>query len=269
MEAKQQAESGTQGPSLPSLPPLPTLSDNDPAYPRDGNVKHTFQATRSYCVQIASWACGMPIAAAKLYTSESETQVIAFLDKVWPKDAGHLLPDYIAYNQACFLLRQLATHNIASPWIQHVRLIVDAWHYIGHRADDIVCRTRCNPAPVDGSQPDLVVEEVDGEGRVHKKRAFNTEVAEQLNAWFDRFKGALNRMTDYNFDFVVHCVLFLYSRDWEYRKEEKRRRLQRVQERHDARDAEARDVGMDVDGAMGSDLDQSGPDSGNSSDVSF
>lgn len=62
------------------------------------------------------------------------------------------------------------------------------------------------------------------------RRAFNTEIAEQLNSWLDGFKGALNRMTDYNFDFFLYSVLFLYTEDWKYRKEEDARRAQAGEE---------------------------------------
>ncbi|KIO15706.1 hypothetical protein M407DRAFT_59253, partial [Tulasnella calospora MUT 4182] len=166
-----------------------------------------FQATRTHCIQTLTWACGYPIAATKFYVSESESQCASWLHHLFPDNISSLRPDYLAYDRACFLLRHLITQNPNSPWVKDVRLIVDAWHYIGHRVSDILCRSRCNPAPTDGSQPDLIIdEEIDG--RRVTRRAFNTEAAEQLNSWLDGYKGTLNRMTDYNFDFVLYCILF-------------------------------------------------------------
>lgn len=203
----------------------------------------------------------MPIAGAKLYTSQSETQVIAFLDKVWPKDAWHLLPDCISYDRACFLLWHLATHNIASPWVQHVRLIVDAWHYIGHRADDIVCRTCCNPAPVDGSQPDLVIEEVNV-GSIKNVHSTLKLQSSSMHGLMDSRELSTGRQTI----ILILCSLSLLKGLGVQEGGEKAR-LQRVQEHCDARHAEAGDAGIDVNREMGTDLDQSRPNSGNSSDA--
>ncbi|KAG8921586.1 hypothetical protein FRC03_001758 [Tulasnella sp. 419] len=135
-----------------------------------------------------------------------------------PEEDAQARPQYAAYDRSCFLMRHIATSHMQSTWLQTTRFVVDVWHYIGHRADDVLCRTYCNPAPVDGSQPDLIVEEEDENGVKVKKRAFNTETAEQLNAWFAGYKGALNRMTDFNFDFFVYSVLFLHAEDWRWRR---------------------------------------------------
>lgn len=238
------------------LPPMPTLPADDPAAPADGNVRHTFQATRTHCIQTLTWACGYPIAATKFYVSESESQCANWLHHLFPDEVAHLRPDYLAYDRACFLLRHLVTQNQHSPWVQDVRLIVDAWHYIGHRVSDILCRTRCNPAPADGSQPDLIIqEEIDG--RQITRRAFNTEAAEQLNAWLDGYKGTLNRMTDYNFDFVLYCILFLRAKDWTFRKEEAERRAQRGQAMREERAARNHaEMGEGEEDAMEVDLDE-------------
>ncbi|KAG8937989.1 hypothetical protein FRC00_006322 [Tulasnella sp. 408] len=248
--AKERRTLNPQAAALPQapLPPMPTLPADDPATPADGNVQHTFQATRTHCIQTLTWACGYPIAATKFYVSESESQCANWLRHLFPDDVSYLRPDYLAYDRACFLLRHLVTQTPNSPWVQDVRLIVDAWHYIGHCVSDILCRSRCNPAPTDGSQPDLIInEEVDG--RQVTRRAFNTEAAEQLNSWLDGYKGTLNRMTDYNFDFVLYCILFLRAKDWEHRKgEQERQRLRgaAIREEREARRAE-RAVGEEAE----------------------
>ena len=54
--------------------------------------------------------------------------------------------------------------------------------YINHCTTDYLCRKWCNPAPQDGSAPNLVVVSMDNRGQLYLKRAFNTQACEQLNA---------------------------------------------------------------------------------------
>ncbi|KAJ7606878.1 hypothetical protein FB45DRAFT_982898 [Roridomyces roridus] len=187
-------------------------------------VVHTFKAKSTYCLQTIQWACGVPIGWGKCYRSESTPQVLAFINKTW-QEYPDCRPSFIAYDKACDLLRHIATQNISDLWLTSTKFIVDAWHYIGHRATDILCRTRCNPAPTDGSQPDLVLTEVDDNGVVHQTRAFNTETAEQLNSWLNGFESQLRQMTDVNFDFYVHVLMMLYGETVEKRVVSKKREL--------------------------------------------
>src|SRR6266540_2802147 len=55
-------------------------------------------------------------------------------------------------------------------------IIFDTYHYVNHRTTDYLCRKWCNPAPQDGSAPNLVIVDTDNNGRSYKKRAFNTQV---------------------------------------------------------------------------------------------
>ncbi|KAJ7855700.1 hypothetical protein B0H13DRAFT_1477029, partial [Mycena leptocephala] len=67
--------------------------------------------------------------------------------------------------------------------------IVDSWHYIEHRATDVLCRLWCNPAPTNGSQPDLVTVQAD---KNDTTRAFSTETAE---CWISGFESQLQQMS--------------------------------------------------------------------------
>ena len=187
-------------------------------------VIHTFRAGTIYCIQTVQWACGIPIGWGKCYKSESSPQVLAILDEIW---ASHpeSKPSFIAYDDACDLLRHIVTQNPDSEWLQTTKFVVDAWHYIGHRATDILCRLWCNPAPTNGSQPDLVLTEEDDHGHIHTTRAFNTETAEQLNSWLDGFEAQLSQMTDVNFDFFIHVLFLLFKELTEERIAKKEREL--------------------------------------------
>ena len=82
-------------------------------------------------------------------------------------DRHDLRPSFIAFDDACDLLRHIVTQNPEDTWIGATKFIVDAWHYIGHKATDILCHRFCNPVPEDGSQPDLVHSVVDDNNRTH------------------------------------------------------------------------------------------------------
>jgi hypothetical protein len=92
------------------------------------------------------------------------------------------------------------------------RFIVNTFHYIGHCATDYLCRTYCNPSPADGSAPNLVIIEYDQNGHPYAKRAFNTQVCEQLNAWLGGFESILKWMKPGNFNWFLHAMLFYHTK---------------------------------------------------------
>lgn len=94
-------------------------------------VVHTFQARSVYCIETVQWACGFPIGWGKCYHSESGPQVLSILDRIWEGNKDRR-PSYIAYDDACDLLRHIVTQNPNNPWLHSTKFIVDAWHYIGH-----------------------------------------------------------------------------------------------------------------------------------------
>ncbi|KAJ7757675.1 hypothetical protein B0H14DRAFT_3096596 [Mycena olivaceomarginata] len=173
-------------------------------------VVHTFQAKSIYCLQTVQWACGFPIGWGKCYRSESPPQVLAILDRIW-LDHPQSKPSFVAYDDACSFLRHIVTQDPHSAWLRTTKFVVDAWHYIGHHATDILCRLWCNPAPTNGSQPDLILVEEDANGTKHQTRAFNTETAEQLNSWLNGFESQLRQMSDVNYDFFIHVLMMIYA----------------------------------------------------------
>jgi hypothetical protein len=78
---------------------------------------------------------------------------------------------------------------------------------------------------MDGSQPDLIIGQTDAAGNTHATRAFNTETAEQLNAWITRYEAQLRQMSDVTFDFFIHVLLMLYGEAVERRMKQKKREL--------------------------------------------
>ncbi|KAF7355375.1 hypothetical protein MSAN_01454100 [Mycena sanguinolenta] len=206
-EASEGSGPGIHGPTLHVQ--LQSLGDTP-----GEQVVHTFKAKSIYCLQTVQWACGVPIGWGKCYRSESTPHVLQILNNIWA-DYPDFRPSYIAYDNACDLLRHIVHQNSDDIWLATTKFIVDAWHYIGHKATDVLCRTRCNPAPMDGSQPDLVLTMQDANGEVHQTRAFNTETAEQFNSWLNGFESQLRQMSDVNYDFFVHVLMLIYSENME------------------------------------------------------
>jgi hypothetical protein len=84
---------------------------------------HTFKAKTTYCLQTIQLACGFPIGWGKCYRSESTPQVLAILNQIWEHHPNSR-PSFIAYNDACDLLRHIVTQNPNDPWLS-TKFIVD------------------------------------------------------------------------------------------------------------------------------------------------
>jgi hypothetical protein len=137
--------------------------------------RNYFSAGRFYCVETICAPCGVVIAWTKFDKSESPTQILNFLESVYPTEESR--PDYVCIDKACLVLRSsIANGSWDTTWKKTTRFIVDSYHYINHRADDYLCRKWCNPAPLNGSAPNLVLAATNSQGQTYYKRAFNTQV---------------------------------------------------------------------------------------------
>ena len=182
---------------------------DQPGPQRAAQVKHHFVAPRFYCVETICAPCGVVIAWCKFAKAESPTNILNFLEMVYPDPTTR--PDYICIDKGCLLLRHAVASGRWDDWKDTTRFIVDSYHYINHRVTDQLCHTYCNPAPLNGSAPNLVGVEIDKNGHSHYKRAFNTQACEQLNAWLGGFETILKRMSTSNFNWFLHTMLFLHT----------------------------------------------------------
>jgi hypothetical protein len=197
-----------------TLPWMPENRRNqqphDQPEPSDGGVvRDQFIPPRMYCVETICAPCGVVIAWSKFFKAESPTNVLNFLAHVYPTEESR--PSYICIDKACLVLRSCVANRSWETWKKTSRFIVDTYHYTNHCATDVLCRKWCNPAPMDGSAPNLVVVESDSHGRQYYKRAFNTQACEQLNAWLGGFEQILKRMTSGNFDWFLHTMLVYHT----------------------------------------------------------
>ncbi|KAJ7658995.1 hypothetical protein B0H17DRAFT_1163195 [Mycena rosella] len=136
-----------------------------------------------YTFKTVQWACGFPIGWRKCYRSESSSQVLTILDKIWD-DYPESKPSFIAYDDAGSLLRHIVTQDPSSPWLSTTKFI-------------------------------------DANGTRHQTRTFNTETAEQLNLWLNGFESQLRQMSDINYDFFIHVLMMLYGERVEKRVQNK------------------------------------------------
>ncbi|KAK4693240.1 hypothetical protein P7C70_g8965, partial [Phenoliferia sp. Uapishka_3] len=177
--------------------------------PNQPKPKTMWRYGKIHCLEILVWACGFVISWDKFYTGEGEHEVLDFLQTTFNDPAT--CPSYLAFDRACRLMLSINAHDELEYLLEWFKLIVDAWHWAGHSATDILCQLHCNPAPLDGSAPNLVVPLIDpveleealaspnpedtvrGVAR-RFRRMFNTEASEHLNSWVTGFGGMLARM---------------------------------------------------------------------------
>jgi len=89
-----------------------------------------FVAPRLYCVETICAPCGVVIAWTKFAKAESPTNILNFLNVVYP--TPELRPNYICIDKACMVLRTAISNHSWEIWKETSRFIVDSYHYINH-----------------------------------------------------------------------------------------------------------------------------------------
>ena len=141
----------------------------------DVETSNYFSPSRFYCVETICAPCGAVIAWTKFPKAESPTNILHWLETIYPTEESR--PAYICIDKACLVLQTAIANGFwDNVWKNTTRFIVDSYHYINHRTTDYICGKWCNPAPLNGCAPNLVISAVDKNGRTYLKRAFNTQV---------------------------------------------------------------------------------------------
>lgn len=183
----------------PSISHPPNQNNLQPS-----SLKHNWSYRRIHVIEVVTWPCGCPIAWAKFSNSESPTNIINLLTELYPSEDSR--PAFITIDKACRVLATLQARGLADIWFHTTRFLVDTFHFQTHK-EEARCQTFCNPSPMDGSQPDLVIPTQGNDGVIRLRRAFNTEAAEHLNSWFVGYSGILSHMRAENHDFLVQVML--------------------------------------------------------------
>lgn len=90
-------------------------------------------------------------------------------------------PDFLFFDNACNL-RSYARNRQFYDFLNRVAIVVDAFHFSGHSADDDDCRLNCDPKVFP------VLKTLDGGW------LFNSSAAEQVNVWFGKFQTKVREM---------------------------------------------------------------------------
>src|SRR6202042_2690259 len=126
-----------------------------------------FVPPRFYCVETLCAPCGAMHAWTLFDKSESPTPDVR--------------PDYICIDKGCKVLHTTIVNGSWDVWKETSQFIVDSYHYINHCTNDYLCCKWCNPVPLNGSAPNLVVVEHDVNGNTRYKCAFNTQVLSEIS----------------------------------------------------------------------------------------
>ena len=162
---------------------------DQPPVAEEERKKHYFAPSCFYSVETICAPCGVEITWAKFAKAESPTNMLQFFESVYPTEISW--PDYVCVDKGCQVLHTCIANGSWDSWQTTTRFIVDSYHYINHWATDYTCRKWCNPAPLNGSAPNLVVVAYDKQDQPYYQCAFNTQACEQLNAWLGRFESIL------------------------------------------------------------------------------
>jgi len=103
---------------------------HDEPEPDQQGSKNYFTPAKFYCVETICAPCGVVIAWAKFAKAESPTNILNFLETVYPSE--HTCPDYICVDKACLVLHTAITNGSWESWKRTSLFIVDSYHYIGH-----------------------------------------------------------------------------------------------------------------------------------------
>jgi hypothetical protein len=95
--------------------------------------------------------CGVVIGLAKFAKAESPTNILDFLEEEVNSDNQIMYG--LTKHVLCFVMLLQVEDGRNSRTQQ---FIVDLYHYINHCVTDNLCQKCCNPAPLNGSAPNLV-----------------------------------------------------------------------------------------------------------------
>src|ERR1700733_7272968 len=169
-------------------------------------TQHTWQYHHIYCLETVTCPFGCIIAWTKFPTSESPTNIVCMLVQIFPTPESH--PSYFVINKACRILAMLQSCGLCNTWFQTSQFLVDVFHF-KHHSGDPNCQRYCNPTPIIEDDPNLVLS-IQDDLPPCLQWAFNTEAAEQLNAWFGGYASQLSHMHPANHDFLVQIMLMYH-----------------------------------------------------------
>ncbi|KAJ7165520.1 hypothetical protein C8R43DRAFT_1122234 [Mycena crocata] len=161
-------------------------------------IRALFGRRRTHNEQIFVRPCGIIVAHATFYASESVSQTVDMLQKVFHVPGS--MPDIVIYDNNCTLYKYLVRQNIRL--YDTVGFPVDVFHWkCKHAKDGIECSYHCNPTLF----PELL-------GTDGKAWFFNSSIAEQTNVWLGGYHSILREMGSDKYDFFLDEMVMRKNR---------------------------------------------------------
>lgn len=104
-----------------------------------------------------------------------------FVQNIFPERLPGLEPSFLFFDNACGL-RAHVKSCVDSSLLDRVALVVDVFHFSGHKRSHVECQEFCSPFVYP------VLKSDDGSW------LFNSSAAEQANSWFGRFQSRVKEM---------------------------------------------------------------------------
>ncbi|PPR05018.1 hypothetical protein CVT24_010211 [Panaeolus cyanescens] len=132
--------------------------------------------------------CGIVVARATFYGSETIRQTVAMLKQVFRTPGS--MPEFFIYDNCCGVYNHLQAQK--DPLLETVGFPVDAFHFESkHKKTDTVCQEHCNPR--------LFPELVNADGTWY----FNSSKCEQFNSWLGGFRAIFREMSAERYNFLL------------------------------------------------------------------
>ncbi|KAF7331311.1 hypothetical protein MKEN_00008300 [Mycena kentingensis (nom. inval.)] len=152
-------------------------------------IRALFGRRKTHNKQIIVRPCGVIVARATFFGSETVPQTVDMLKKVFHPQGS--MPDIVIYDNNCTLYKHLAAKN--DDLILTVGFPVDVFHWeCKHKKDGIECSYHCSPLFF----PEL-------KGADGKAWFFNSSIAEQTNVWLGGYHSILRKMGCVKFNFFL------------------------------------------------------------------
>ncbi|KAF8160312.1 hypothetical protein BJ912DRAFT_1026540 [Pholiota molesta] len=152
-------------------------------------LRARFGRRQTHSEQLMVRPCGIIVARATFYGSETVPQTVAMLKQVFREPGS--MPEYFIYDNCCGVYNHLQATN--DPLLDVVGCPVDAFHFD--------CKHKhCNPRKF----PELV----NPDGSWH----FNSSKCEQTNVWLGGYHAVLREMTAYRYEFLLDELIMRKNR---------------------------------------------------------
>ncbi|KAF9044902.1 hypothetical protein BJ165DRAFT_1347250 [Panaeolus papilionaceus] len=160
-------------------------------------LRACFGRRQTHSEQFMARPCGVIVARATFYGSETVPQTVNMLKQVFRTPES--MPEYFIYDNCCGVYNHLrATED---PLLDKIGCPVDVFHFdCKHKKTDVICQQHCDPRKF----PELI----DEDGNWY----FNTSVCEQHNSWLRGYQAIFREMNGDKYNFILDELVMRKNR---------------------------------------------------------